>query len=288
MLDINVKDVPEGLIPDMLLASAYLPVFKREKLHGKHYMDGGGWDRVPLDSLISRGYEDIIVLRIFGWGIEKSVKIPEGVRVIDIAPGQDLGGILEFDSARSRKNMKLGYYDAKRVLYGLLGEDYYLDMTLTEEEAYTRLLAIARQYLQSEDARKAEEALKKAEQDAKKKAEKAEKIENQGEKKAAEKWIEEHLESRIEKTLEKLTEKKTDLRRINEEVLPEMAKKLLKNRNWGYADLYLKLLEQTALGLEIPCFQIYTEPQLLDLIREKRDLYLELQKNMPEYASFIA
>ena len=173
LLDINVKDVPEGLIPDMLLASAYLPVFKREKLHGKHYMDGGGWDRVPLDSLISRGYEDIIVLRIFGWGVEKSVKIPEGVRVIDIAPGQDLGGILEFDSARSRKNMKLGYYDAKRVLYGLLGEDYYLDMTLTEEEAYTRLLAIARQYLQREDARKAEETLKKAELEAKKKVEKA-------------------------------------------------------------------------------------------------------------------
>ena len=70
LVDIAAKDVPEGLIPDMLLASSYLPVFKREKLHGKHYMDGGGWDRVPIDSLVRRGYQDIIVLRIFGWGVE--------------------------------------------------------------------------------------------------------------------------------------------------------------------------------------------------------------------------
>ncbi len=280
LIDINAKDVPEGLIPDMLLASAYLPVFKRERLHGKHYMDGGGWDRVPVDSLISRGYEDIIVLRIFGWGIEKPVKIPTHVQVIDIAPRQDLGGILEFDAARSRKNMQLGYYDAKRALYGLAGEDYYLDMTLTEEEAYARLMPMVKRYLQAEDAKKMEQLEKKTEEAAT--------LKTEAESKKAEKRIEERLEAQIEKTLEKLTEKKTDLRRIHENILPDLAKKLLKNRSWSYADLYVKLLEQAAQAYEIPAFAIYTEIELIQQLNQRREQYVQQERALPEADVFFA
>ena len=302
LIDINAKDVPEGLIPDMLLASAYLPVFKREKLHGKHYLDGGGWNRVPLDSLISRGYEDIIVLRIFGWGVEKTVKIPDHVNVSNVAPKQDLGGILEFDAVRSRKNMQLGYYDAKRALYGLAGEDYYLDMTLTEEEAYQRLLVMSRRLLQSEAAGLVREERHKTEQKEQPKAEIKEPLEDAlaGDKPTAEKqileksmakdakkWIEERLEPHIEKTLEKLTEKKTDLRWIHEDILPGLAKKLLKNRSWTYADLYVKCLEQAALGYEIPAMAIYTEKQLLEQIGEKRKAYEMEQKILPEWDLFF-
>jgi len=252
LIDISAKDVPKGLIPDMLLASAYLPVFKREKLHGKHYMDGGGWDRVPVDSLVSRGYEDIIVLRIFGWGIEKPIKIPEHVTVIDIAPRQDLGGILEFDAARSRKNIQLGYYDAQKVLYGLAGEDYYLDISLTEEEAYERLAIMGKRYLQEEAQREAQKSEQKS-------------------------------ESRIEKTLEKLTEKKSDLRRIHEDLLPDMAKKLLKNRSWTYGELYVKWLEQVAAEYEIPVFDIYTEKEFLEQIRQKRQQCVSAGRVRSEY-----
>lgn len=268
LIDINAKDVPVGLIPDMLLASAYLPVFKREKLHGKHYMDGGGWDRVPIDSLVSRGYENIIVLRIFGWGIEKPVKIPEHVQILNIAPRQDLGGILEFDAARSSRNMRLGYFDAKKALYGLAGEEYYLDLTLTEEEAYERLLPIGKKYLQSMYLRLEEWRRKSEQKDSTNEAKK---------------WIEEHLEPHIERTLEKLGEKKTDLRRIHEDILPEMARKLLKNRSWTYTDLYVKCLEQTASGYGIPVFEIYTEKQLLERICQKRELYLEECEVLPEF-----
>jgi NTE family protein len=159
LLDISAKDVPEGLISDMLLASAYLPAFKREPLHGKHYVDGGVQDRVPLDSLIQRGYEDIIVLRINGFGVEKRIKIPENVHVIDIAPSKNLGGILEFESAKSRRNMKIGYYDAMKVLYGLAGEEYDLDMELDEEEAYERLRALAEPDLSQEGLRRFHEEI---------------------------------------------------------------------------------------------------------------------------------
>lgn len=138
-LDVDVKALPEGQISEMLLASAYFPAFKTEKIHGKVYTDGGVTDRVPTDCLIKRGYKDIIVLRINGFGVEKPIKIPEDVRVINISPEVNLGGVLEFDAKKSKRNLKLGYYDAIRMLYGLEGIRYYLDWDYDEEICYKKM-----------------------------------------------------------------------------------------------------------------------------------------------------
>ena len=59
-LDLSLDDIPEGMLEDFLLASAYLLGFKNEKLHGKRYIDGGVVNNVPLKSLVKRGYTDII------------------------------------------------------------------------------------------------------------------------------------------------------------------------------------------------------------------------------------
>ncbi len=264
LIDVNARDVPEGLIPDMLLASAYLPTFKREPLHGKRYIDGGVQDRVPLDSLLNRGYEDIIVLRIFGFGVEKRVKIPENVNVIDIAPRQNLGGVLEFDSARSRRNMKLGYYDAMRVLYGLSGNEYYLDMELSEEEACERLRQMAWRSLNP-----AKEA-KKEEED---------------ESAAAEAEAGRRPGSVLGTLLP--VEPLPKLRRIYEEILPEAGRRLCKTRLWSYAGLYTALLEDTAAALRISRYKIYTEEELLYKIGQKIKAYRTLDRELPSYANFF-
>lgn len=140
-LYVNLKEVGPNMIQDMLLASAYFMAFKTEPLHGKKYTDGGGVNNVPLDILVERGYEDIIVVRIYGLGRdnERRVEIPAGTNVYHIAPRQDLGGILEFDRKKCRRNMELGYYDAKRLLYGLEGRYYYLDVP-QQEMAYAKRL----------------------------------------------------------------------------------------------------------------------------------------------------
>lgn len=150
LLVLNAKDIPDGEIGDMLLASAYFPAFRNDKLGGKRYLDGGGWNNVPINILLEHDYKDILVIRIYGLGYdsERTTEIPEDVHVTHIAPRQDLGGILEFDRTRARKNMTLGYYDAKRVLYGLEGRWYYLyapesdvyyfERFLTEIEEFTR------------------------------------------------------------------------------------------------------------------------------------------------------
>ena len=127
----------------MLMASAYLPVFKNEELGGKRYLDGGGWNNVPVNILLEHGYQDIIIIRIYGLGFdsEKVTEIPEGTRVYHIAPRQNLGGILLFDRKQARKNMKLGYYDAKRLLYGLEGRWYYLDAPESEAYYFERMMS---------------------------------------------------------------------------------------------------------------------------------------------------
>ena len=142
-LAVDIRSGETGSIKDMLLASAYFMVFKNEKLGGKRYVDGGGFNNVPINVLIDRGYEDIIVIRIYGWGFDKErvTKIPDGIRISHIAPRQDLGGILEFDKKQARKNMTLGYYDAKRFLFGLSGRIYYIDAPNTEPYYFDKMMS---------------------------------------------------------------------------------------------------------------------------------------------------
>lgn len=135
-LELRAKDLTDDELHDMLLASAYLPAFRIERLAGKLYADGGVRDVLPLHVLIENGYTDIIAMRLYGPGIMRPVRIPEGTRVHTIAPTAKLGGILEFEAEQSRRNMRLGYYDAMRFLYGLQGRDYYIDAQWSEEQAW--------------------------------------------------------------------------------------------------------------------------------------------------------
>lgn len=148
-LDLSVADIPEGLLEDFLLASAYLIGFKNEGLHGKKYIDGGVVNNVPLGSLVKRGYENIIEVRIYGPGREPRVKMPEGSVKYEIAPRVRLGSIIEFSGKRSRQNLMIGYYDAKRMLYGLEGFIYYLEQT-HDEEYYEVLLENIREIERAE------------------------------------------------------------------------------------------------------------------------------------------
>ena len=139
-LDLTLDEIPEGLLADFLLASACLLGFKNEPLHGKTYLDGGVINNVPLNSLVKRGYRDIITVRIYGPGREPRVRLDQGTQVYEIAPRVHLGSIIEYQGKRSRQNLKIGYYDAKRMVYGLKGLIYYIDSDRDEEE-YTTMLS---------------------------------------------------------------------------------------------------------------------------------------------------
>ncbi|MDO4266761.1 MAG: patatin-like phospholipase family protein [Eubacteriales bacterium] len=133
-VDVNAL-LPEETA-DMLLASSFLPVFRQELLGGKKYLDGGVFNKVPTDVLVRKGYQDIIVIRIYGVGLNRPMLPPRGVNIYEIAPEDDLGGVLEFDKTRAVQNMRLGYFDGLRLLKGLCGKRYYFDCDPAEALIY--------------------------------------------------------------------------------------------------------------------------------------------------------
>ena len=151
-LELRARDLTEpGQIRDMLLASAYLPVFRNEKLGGKRYTDGGVRDAVPLNVLVKQGYRNIIVIRMNGFGLERNVKIPKGTTVHTIEPTRELGNVLNFSEEQSDYDMKAGYFDAQRLLYGFEGNQYYFDSQWDEARSYRFLLEQMRALLHSFD-----------------------------------------------------------------------------------------------------------------------------------------
>lgn len=142
-LVVDMKETAPGEMEDMLLASAYFPAFKLEKLGGKLYTDGGGANNVPVDVLADRGYQEMIVIRIYGPGLdtERFFSMPKEVSLYHIAPRQSLGGILEFDQKKARKNRKLGYLDGQRMLYGLAGKRYYIYAPGSETYYFDKMMS---------------------------------------------------------------------------------------------------------------------------------------------------
>ncbi|GMQ63214.1 patatin-like phospholipase family protein [Vallitalea maricola] len=138
-LELFIEDIEEGRLNDFLLASSYLPVFKNEKLHGTRYLDGGFYNNSPMSMLVDRGYKNLIVIKIKGIGFDKKSNL-EDVNVFEIAPSENLGGILEFDTNKANYNLNLGYYDAIRRIKGLRGRHYYIDTDKEEEYFISTLI----------------------------------------------------------------------------------------------------------------------------------------------------
>ena len=222
-VEITAREAERSYLKDYLLASAYLPGFRNEKLHGMIFLDGGLFNNVPVDMLLDRGYKDIIVVRIFGAGLEKRIKIPEDVNIIQIAPRVDLGGQLEFDPVKSKRNIMIGYYDGLRCLHSLKGKIYYIDSKLTEEDCFKFLFFV-------------NEAAKIA------------LFEYYG------------LEC---------TNKNVYIRKFFESVCPNLATSVKLSKDWSYQDLYIRLLEICAKTLRIKKYKVYTEEELITLIKVK-------------------
>ncbi len=140
-MELFIENIPEGKLVDYLLASANLPAFKIEKLDGKLFLDGGFYDNLPIKLLASKGYKNIIVIRTFGRGRTRNINEKE-LNLTYINPSEDLGRILDFDKEKSRKNLKLGYYDTLKKFKSLKGKNYYIKSIYHEEYYINHLLSI--------------------------------------------------------------------------------------------------------------------------------------------------
>lgn len=240
-VEITAWEAESSNLKDYLLASAALPAFRNEKLHGMKYLDGGMFNNVPVDMLINRGYKDIIVIRIYGIGLEKPVKIPKDVNIIEIAPRINLGGILEFNPDKIKRNIEVGYYDAMRCLRSLKGKIYYIDNKLSEEACINELISV-------------NEAAKMA---------------------LLEYYKQDYSNSLVYN------------RKFLETVCPNIASALKLTKDWTYKELYIALLELCAKSLRIPKYRIYTEEELIDLIKDKYQLMTRKGFQFPVFHMLI-
>lgn len=117
------EDMKKGKIPEYILASCNLPLFKTEKLiDNKYYIDGGFYDNNPINMLLNKGYDKIYSVEIQGIGFKQKIK--DESKLIRIIPSRHLGSTLNVNKKKINDNIKLGYYDTLKVLKNYDGYNY--------------------------------------------------------------------------------------------------------------------------------------------------------------------
>jgi len=145
-MELFIEDIPQGKLLDYLIASAYLPTFKMEKIDGELFLDGGFYDNLPINLLAQKGYKEIIAIRTFGMGRVREVENKD-LKITYISPNEDLGRTLDFDQEQIRYNLKLGYFDALKVFNNLKGTKYYLNVNKKEKDYIELLLKLNQEQL---------------------------------------------------------------------------------------------------------------------------------------------
>ncbi len=117
------EDMDPTKIKDYILASSFLPFFKKEKLiDDNYYLDGGFYDLGPVNMLINRGCDLIYLVKVHGIGIRRPYDNHSNVIVIESK--RNLGKVIDLDPKRVEENIMMGYYDAIRILKNYDGEKY--------------------------------------------------------------------------------------------------------------------------------------------------------------------
>jgi NTE family protein len=131
-LKLFLQDIPQGKLVDYLLASASMPVFQRQRIDNRVFLDGGVYDNLPISLLDHKGFQKMIVVRLVGKGLKKRERI-KGVDITLIKPAESLGSMFDFTKERANTNIELGYYDTLKVFNGYHGIRYYIDVNRNEE-----------------------------------------------------------------------------------------------------------------------------------------------------------
>lgn len=124
-LEMYIDDIPTGKLHDYIVASSYLPIFKKEKLiDNGYYLDGGFYNLSPSNMLERLGCDTIYVINIKGVGFRKP-RLKSRAKIIEIKPKGNLGSIIVFSKDSTEENIKRGYMDTLKVFGKIDGEDYY-------------------------------------------------------------------------------------------------------------------------------------------------------------------
>ncbi|MBN2650918.1 MAG: patatin-like phospholipase family protein [Spirochaetales bacterium] len=139
-----VNQMEKGKICDYLLASASFPLFKRTKIDGKTYIDGGVYDNMPYSMLKKQGYKDITIVDVSGFGKVKDFNIENTITTyiknsIEFGNFKNLYRVLDFSPSFLSEYKLLGYLDTMKLHGELDGIKYFFKK---EKKQQKKLLQI--------------------------------------------------------------------------------------------------------------------------------------------------
>ncbi len=126
-----IEDIPKGKLIDYLLATSNLPVFKRQKIDDKSFLDGGAYDNCSVEMLYDAGYKDIVAIRIFKRRnrIRNYAKLSKkkDLNLKSIIPSEELPFILNFETNNLKNILEYGYIDTVKQIKGYDGNKYAIE-----------------------------------------------------------------------------------------------------------------------------------------------------------------
>ncbi len=121
------RDIPHGELSDYVLASANHPAFRRYTIDGDKYIDGGLYNNMPVQPLIEKGYENIIVVDTRDIvGIRDNDYESDGRELIFIKTRHRFRNVLDFSNEEINRNIKKGYYDTYMLAGRYMSSYYYI------------------------------------------------------------------------------------------------------------------------------------------------------------------
>lgn len=111
-----LSQMPEGMAADYMIASAScFPAFKPRTIERARFIDGGYYDNLPVELAARAGVEldEIWAVDVDGIGVKRNYK-PD-VPLYTVRSCWDLGNFLLFEKEQSRRDIRLGYWDAMKT-----------------------------------------------------------------------------------------------------------------------------------------------------------------------------
>lgn len=125
-VQLMIDDIPKGKLLDYLLASSALPVFQKQEIDGKTYLDGGFYDNLPINFMVESGYTDIIAVEFPAMGFKQKVK-GKNLDITVVTNSEYLGMTLQFDQETIQNNITMGYLDCLRTFGCVKGKIFYIN-----------------------------------------------------------------------------------------------------------------------------------------------------------------
>ena len=121
----QLRNSKEKLIDYILASASIFPALKIYKIGTQKYVDGGYYNKMPIDMAIEKGAKEIIAVDLEAVGFTRNYRLEEA-KIKYIKPYWDLGSMLSFDPETARRNIRLGYLDTMKSFYVFDGRAYAL------------------------------------------------------------------------------------------------------------------------------------------------------------------